>query len=81
MEIYTLPYVKWIASESFQYDSGSSNWCSVTIWRGGIWWDVGQSFKKEGTYVCLWLTHDDIWQKSAQYCKAIILQLKKNKLI
>ena len=33
-------------------------------------------FKREGTYVCLWLIHIDVWQKSSQYCKAIILQLK-----
>ena len=34
-------------------------------------------FRMEGTYVYLWLIHADIWQKSTQYCKAIILQLKK----
>ena len=28
------------------------------------------------TYVYLWLTHVDVWQKPTQYCKAIILQLK-----
>ena len=26
----------------------------------------------------LWLIHVDVWQKSNQYCKAIILQLKMN---
>ena len=35
-------------------------------------------FKKEETYVYLWLIHVDVWQKPAQYCKAIILQLKIN---
>ena len=35
-------------------------------------------FKGEGTYVYLWLTHVDVQQKSNQYCKAIILQLKIN---
>ena len=35
---------------------------------------------REGTYVYLWLTHVDVWQKSNQYCKAIILQLKIKKL-
>ena len=25
-----------------------------------------------------WLIHVDVWQKSTQYCKAIILQLKIN---
>ena len=35
-------------------------------WRG---------FKREGAYVYLWPIHANVWQKSAQYCKAIILQL------
>ena len=25
-----------------------------------------------------WLSHDDVWQKPTQHCKAIILQLKIN---
>jgi len=37
-------------------------------------WEVGGRFKREGTYVYLWLIHVDIWQKP--YCKATILQLK-----
>ena len=32
----------------------------------------------EKTYVHLWLIHDDVWQKPAQYYKKIILQLKIN---
>ena len=36
--------------------------------------------KREGTYVNLWLIHMDVWQKTTQYCKVIILQLKINKL-
>ena len=32
----------------------------------------------EGTYVYLRLIHVEVWQKPTQYCKAIILQLKKN---
>ena len=38
----------------------------------------GGRFKREGTYVYLWLIHADVWQKPTQYCKAIILQLKIN---
>ena len=38
------------------------------------------SFKREGIYVYLWLIHVDVWQKPTQHCKAIILQLKINKL-
>jgi len=39
-------------------------------------WEVGRRFKRERTYVYLWLIHVDGWQKPAQYRKAIILQLK-----
>ena len=43
-------------------------------------WDgegSGRGFKREGTYVHLWLIHVDVWQKPTQFCKAIILQLKR----
>ena len=45
---------------------------------GGMGWDVGGRFKREGTYVYLWLIHVDIWQNPNQYCKALTLQLKIN---
>ena len=41
--------------------------------------EMGGRFKREGAYVYLWLIHVDIWQKTTKLCKAIILQLKKNK--
>ena len=28
---------------------------------------------REGTHVCLWPIHVDVWQKPSQYCKVIIL--------
>ena len=37
-----------------------------------------ERFKWEGTYIHLWLSHVDMWQKSSQYYKANILQLKIN---
>ena len=40
--------------------------------------DLFKKFKREGTYVYLWLIHADVWQKPTQYCKAIVLQLKIN---
>ena len=52
--------------------------CSVTTSRGSMWWEVTGRFKKEGTYMYLWLIHVGVWQKPTQYCKAIILQLKIN---
>ena len=45
-------------------------------------WDgegVGGRFKREGTYVYLWLIHVDVWQKTTKFYKAIILPLKINK--
>lgn len=39
---------------------------------------VGGSFKTEGTYVHLLLIHMATRQKPTQYCKAVILQLKRN---
>ena len=55
-------------------DTGSSTQCSVATQRGGMGWETGGRFKREATYVYLWLIHVDVWQKPAQYCKAIILQ-------
>ena len=44
-------------------------------------WEVRGRFKREGTYVYLWLIHVDIWQKPTRYCKATTLQLKINKCL
>ena len=38
---------------------------------------MGEGFRREGIHVCLWLIHVDVWQRPTQYCKALILQLKK----
>ena len=38
---------------------------------------VGVNFRGEGTHV--YLIHIVVWQEPAQYCKAIILQLKNFK--
>ena len=44
----------------------------------GLGWGVGGRFKREGTYIYLWLIYVVAWQKPTQHCKAIILQLKIN---
>jgi len=45
-------------------------------------WDgAGGRFRREGAYVDLWLIHVDIWRKSTEHCKAIILQLKILKML
>ena len=76
MKTYTLPYTKQIANGNLLYDSGNSNWASVTTWRGGKGWEVGGRFKMERTYVYQQLIHVDVWKKPTQYRKAIILQLQ-----
>ena len=40
-------------------------------------WKMGAGFRREGTCVYLWLIDVYMWQKSTQYYKAIILQLKQ----
>ena len=42
-------------------------------------WEVTGRLRREGTYVQLWLIHDVVWQKPAQDCGTVILQLKKTK--
>jgi len=37
---------------------------------------VGGKFNREETYVYLWWSHVDVWQKPSKYCKIIISQLK-----
>ena len=37
---------------------------------------MGGDVQEGGDDVYLRLTHDAVWQKSTQYCKAVILQLK-----
>jgi len=59
------------------YDTGNSNPAlSDKLERGGLVWEVGGRFKREGTCACLWLIQVDVWQKLTQYCKAIILHIK-----
>jgi len=52
--------------------------CDTTLKEWDEVGEVGGRFKREGTYVYLWLIHVDVWQKPIQYCKEIILQLKIN---
>ena len=45
--------------------------------RGVGWERDGREFKREGIYVYLWLIDVEVYQKTTEFCKAIILQLKK----
>ena len=52
-----------IVSGNLLYDSGNSNWGSVTTQRGGLAWegDSRWRFKREGKYVYLRPMHVDVW--------------------
>lgn len=52
---------------------------SVTTLRGQMGWEAGGRFKMGGTHVYLWLTRVDVWQRPAQYCRAVVLLKKKQK--
>ena len=39
---------------------------------------MGERFKKEGTYVYLWLIHADVWQKPTKYCVSQVVLMVKN---
>ena len=77
--IYTTVCI--IACGNFMYESGNSNQGSVTTQRRGMGQEVGRRFRREGTYVYVWLIHVDVWQKPTQHCKEIILQLKINNFL
>ena len=44
------------------------------------WGGRGQGVSRGRGHICLWLIRVDVWQKSSAMFKAIILQLKTNKL-
>ena len=75
----TLPCVKQIANGNLLYNSRDSNRDPVTVQMGGMGREMGGRFKRDRTYVYLWLIHVDVWQKPTLFCKAIIFQLKINK--
>ena len=60
------------------YNTGNSTQRSVTTERGGMGSGLGGTFKREVTYVYLWLIHNVAWQKPIQHCRAIVLKLKIN---
>ena len=45
-----------------------------SLWDG-VEREVAGGFSREGTHVCPWPIHVDVWQRLSQYCKVIILQL------
>ena len=59
---HRLPHLRQTGNGNVLCDAGNSNLGSVTTWGcervGG-----GKSFRREGTYIYLWLIHVDVWQK------------------
>ena len=49
-----------IANGNLLYGSGNSNRGSVSISRGGMGWEMGGRFKREGIYVYLWQIHIEV---------------------
>ena len=66
-----------IASGNLLCDSGSSYPVLCNNIEASV--GVGGRFRMEGTYIYLWLTHVDVWQKPTQYSKAIVFKFKANK--
>ena len=71
IELCTLPYVKQMTSESSMHEEGHPKPVLQDNPQG-----QGGGFRMRQEHVYLWPIHGDVWQKSSQYCKAIILQLK-----
>ena len=53
------------------YVSGNSNRGSVSTSRGGMGREMGGRFKREGTYVHLWLIHVEVQQKTQNSVKQL----------
>ena len=77
IETCTLPYVKQTTVCKFKHDAGHPK---------PLLWDNPEGEGREGggrvvqdrggAHAYLWPIHVDTWQKTSQYCKVIILQLK-----
>ena len=52
-ETYTLPGVNRQPMGGCCITQGAQTWCSVTTWQGGMQWEVGGKFKREGTCVLI----------------------------
>ena len=75
-----MPWWQWAVNLATLYTPSSSlSWAGLPPCRGLVpTRQLLKWFKREGTYVFLWLIHVDKWQKPTKHGKAIILQLKIN---
>ena len=65
-----------MTSASLMFEEGHSEpvlWANPEGWGGE---QGGRGFQDGGTHVHLWLIHVNVWEKTPQYCKVILLQLK-----
>ena len=69
METY-ITICKIEANGNLLYDLGELRG-SVTIWKCGMGRETGGRFKRERTYVHLWLIHVDVWQKPTNTVKQL----------
>ena len=69
-----------MTSASLMHEAGHSK---LVLWENPEGWGGeggGRVVQDGGTHEHLWLIHVAIWQKRSQYCKVIILQLKKKRI-
>ena len=59
-------------------NTGSSPWCSVTTWKGGMEWGVGGRFKREWTYGWFMLFYG---RNQHNIVKQLSSSLKKKKIM
>ena len=61
MDMYTLPYLKWISNKGLLRSTGNSAQCYVTAWMGG-------EFGGEWIHVYVWLSPFAVHLKLSQSC-------------
>ena len=84
------PRVRWTAIVAWSTYSINSQWefarwlrkLKLGLCNNLEWWEWAggrRQIQEGGTYIHLWLTHVDVWQKSNQYCKAVMNKWKISK--
>ena len=61
MDMYTLPYSKWITNKDLLYSTWNSAQCYVAAWMGG-------GFGGEWIHIGVWLTPFAVHLKLPQHC-------------
>ena len=61
IDMYILPYLKWITNKDLLYSTGNSAQCYVAAWMGG-------EFGGEWIHVYVWLSPFAVHLKLSQHC-------------